>query len=281
MSPIRQPACKPVEGPSRVPLADRERIDWHFHTHGQLISPGRGVLRISTAAGAWIVPPQRAVWIPARVPHAHQAHGPTELRALVFPASADPLGGGQPAVLAVPPLLREVIAALTGDPGLPPAHRRNLERVALDQLRRVEALRLCLPYPADPRLRDVAAILQDDPADCRTLAQLGAAVGAAERTLSRLFRAETGMTFPQWRTQLRLHHSLTLLASGASVTTAAAACGYSGPSAFIQAFRAAFGVTPGAYGRDGGDQARDPSGAPGDGRPAAQEATGARPAPAG
>ncbi len=238
-----------VDGPARVSLAHLERIDWHDHTVHHLIYPRSGVLRISTQTGSWIVPPQRAVWLPACISHAHQAYGHTDLRALTFDRSTNPLGLDRPTVLAVSPLLREVIASLTADNELVGAHRRNLERVVLDQLRRVEALRLCLPHPTDPRLRDIAGILHKDPSDNRTLAGLGAAVGAAERTLARLFRNETGMTFSQWRTQLRLHHSLTLLASGASVTMAAVNCGYSGPSGFIQAFRNAFGVTPGEYSR--------------------------------
>ncbi|NUR83409.1 MAG: helix-turn-helix transcriptional regulator [Nonomuraea sp.] len=251
--------CRPVSttrhpdvgGPARVPLAHRERIDWHAHDDHQLVHPLRGVLRISTPVGGWVVPPHRAVWIPAGVRHAHEAYGPTEMRAIVFGPEVNPLGLEQPAVLAITPLLREVVATLTDDVDLTDGQRHNLERVVLDQLRRVEQLPLCLPEPADPRLRDLAAILREHPGDGRTLAQLGTAVGASERTLSRLFRAETGMSFPQWRAQLRLHHALTLLPTGATVTAIATACGYAGPSAFIQAFRQAFGTTPGEYGRAG------------------------------
>ena len=121
--------------------------------------------------------------------------------------------------------------------------------MALHQLRAAPAVRFHLPQPADERLRDVTAILAQDPGSDRTLAELGRVVGAGERTLSRLFRAETGMTFPQWRAQLRLHHSLILLATGRSVTATAMTCGYSTPSAFTAAFRATFGTTPGAYRR--------------------------------
>ena len=96
----------------------------------------------------------------------------------------------------------------------------------------------------------MTAILAEDPGSDRSLAELGRAVGVGERTLSRLFRAETGMTFPQWRAQLRLHHSLTLLASGLSVTATAITCGYSTPSAFTAAFHATFGTTPGTYRKD-------------------------------
>ncbi|MCQ8827784.1 AraC family transcriptional regulator [Streptomyces samsunensis] len=93
----------------------------------------------------------------------------------------------------------------------------------------------------------VCAILHDDPADNRTLRQLGAAVGVGERTLTRLCAAELGMTFPQWRTQLRLHHALRLLAEGVPVTAVAHRCGWASSSAFIDVFRRAFGHTPGAH----------------------------------
>ncbi len=245
------PTSQDVNGPARVPLADRDRIDWHDHARHQLVYPRNGVLGVSTPTGMWIVPPERAVWIPAGVAHAHRAYGPTELLAIMFDQPVNPLGVDRPTALAVSPLLREVIIILTGDDTVTAGERENLERVALDQLRRVDPLHLCLPYPADPRLRDLAEILIEEPTDDRTLAQLAPAVGAGERTLTRLFRTQTGMSFPQWRTQLRLHHSLKLLAAGKSVTATASASGYSGPSAFIQAFRNYFGVTPGDYRRGG------------------------------
>ncbi|TDD32787.1 AraC family transcriptional regulator [Actinomadura sp. KC06] len=252
MSKNRQPVERPA---SLLPLAHRERVGWHDHRHHQLVYPSHGVLQVSTDAGMWVVPPHRAVWLPAGVRHSHQAHGPTQLRTVNFTRDEPAFGG--PTVLAVSPLLREVIIALTtddaaaaeegpaGDDGLTVRSRRNLERVALDQLRKVEELPLHLPVPADDRLRAIAAALADDPADRRTLAEFGRAAGASERTLSRLFRLQTSMTFPQWRAQVRLHHALILLASGSSVTSVAAACGYAGPSAFIEAFRQAFGTTPG------------------------------------
>ena len=231
-------------------LRHRERIDWHDHAEQQLVYPSRGLLIVSTSHGSWVVPPQRAVWLPAAVAHAHQAYGATQLRTVAFGVHVNPLGLTQPTVLSVSRLLRELIIALTDDPARPLDEQRDLKRVALHQLKPAPALQFHLPQPGDERLRDVTAILAEDPGSDRTLAELGRAVGAGERTLSRLFRAETGMTFPQWRAQLRLHHSLTLLASGLSVTAAAVACGYSTPSAFTAAFHATFGTTPGTYRKD-------------------------------
>jgi AraC-like DNA-binding protein len=250
MPEIRQEVGVPrheLTGPTYQELGHRDTIEWHYHDVQQLVYPG--VLAISTALGTWIVPPQRAVLIPARVAHAHQAHGPTQLRTLAFPASVDPLGLDNPAVLTVSGLLREIIVALTSsaDPAYTARQRADLERVALDQIRRVGQLPVLLPALADDRLRAIAGFFRQDPADHRTLAEFGAAAGASERTLSRLFRQETGMSFPQWRTQFRLLHALVLLAAGTSVTSTALACGWSNPSAFIEAFQHAFGSTPGRF----------------------------------
>jgi transcriptional regulator GlxA family with amidase domain len=159
-----------------------------------------------------------------------------------------PLPDG-PAVLKVSPLLREILVALTSFDGAPytPRQRASMEQVALDQLRRVDQLPVGLPTLTDDRLRAIVSLLRADPADERTLASLGVAVGASERTLSRLFRQEAGMSFPQWRTQFRLQHALVLLADRTPVTTTALACGWSNPSAFIETFRRAFGATPGKF----------------------------------
>jgi AraC-like DNA-binding protein len=171
------------------------------------------------------------------------------MRTLTFPASVDPLGLDNPAVLTVSGLLCEIIVELTSsaDPVYTPRQRADLEHVALDQVRRVGQLPVLLPALADDRLRAIAGFFGQDPADGRTLAEFGAAAGASERTLSRLFRQEAGMSFPQWRTHFRLLHALVLLAAGTSVTSTALACGWSNPSAFIEAFYRAFGSTPGRF----------------------------------
>jgi AraC-like DNA-binding protein len=253
------PENRQLAGPTRRSLEHGERIGWHRHDLNQLCYPLRAALQVSTPTGMWLVPPHRAVWVPADVPHAHRANGPTEMRTLVFAEPVNPLRLDQPTVLTVDTLLREVIAALSDDrdedglpaygssPALGQRQRRNLERVALDRLCGAEELPLDLPQPVDDRQRAVAAILLDDPADPRTAAELGACAGASERTLSRLFRAETGMTFPQWRARLRLQHALALLATGEPVTAVAMACGFSTPSAFIGTFRSTVGTTPGRY----------------------------------
>ncbi|KUL24668.1 AraC family transcriptional regulator [Streptomyces regalis] len=244
MSNIRHDPTAPTRAQA---LAAGERIDAHRHDDHQIVYAGSGVLAVTTDAGTWFAPGNRAIWVPAGTVHAHRAHGHLDLHLVGLPAADNPLGLDAPTVLAVSPLLRELILAYTRDPADDSPERRRLLAVLRDQLRASLQQPLRLPTPTDPRLAAVCALVHADPADPRTLADLGAATGAGERTLSRLFRHEFGMTFPQWRTQSRLYHALRLLAEDTPVTTVAHRCGWSSASAFIAVFRRSFGYTPGTH----------------------------------
>jgi AraC-like DNA-binding protein len=226
----------------RRPLAPGGGIDAHRHDTHQIVYACTGVVSVTTDAGTWVAPASRAIWIPAGTVHEHRAHGSTDLRLVGL--TSDPLGLAGPAVLAVEPLLRELIIAYTAGPG-DGAERDRLLGVLLDRLRHSPERPFHLPTARDPRLVAVCAMLDGDPADGRTLAQLAARAGTSDRTLARLCRAELGMTFPQWRTQLRLQRALLLLADGVSVTAVAHRCGWASASAFIDVFRRALGYTPG------------------------------------
>ncbi|WP_369360679.1 helix-turn-helix transcriptional regulator [Streptomyces sp. cg2] len=229
-------------------LAPGAGIDAHRHDDHQIAYASRGVLAVTTDAGSWVAPANRAVWIPAGAPHAHRAHGKLALHLVGLPAADNPLALEYPTVLKVGPLLRELILAYTRDTEAGDSPQRaRLRAVLLDQLRISPQQPLHLPAPNAPRLRALCDILHADPADNRTLAALGRQIGASDRTLSRLFQAELGMTFSQWRTQLRLYHALVLLAEDMPVTTVAHLCGWASASAFIDVFRRAFGHTPGSF----------------------------------
>ncbi|MCG5441421.1 helix-turn-helix transcriptional regulator [Micromonospora sp. NIE79] len=240
---------RPVAPTRAQQLASGSVIDVHRHDDHQIVYAARGVLAVTTDAGAWVVPASRAIWVPAGTAHAHQAHGALELHLIGLPATEDPLNLTEPTVLAVGPLLRELILAYTRVPQDDSVPRARLRAVLLDQLRSSATQPVRLPTPTEPRLKALCAILHADPADNRTLAALGRQVGGSDRTLSRLFRADLGMTFPQWRTQLRLHRALVMLAEEVPVTAVAHRCGWSSASAFIDVFRRAFGHTPGRHER--------------------------------
>ena len=256
MSATRQsPALHTPPPLTRRLLAHLDRVEPHFHADNQIIYPSSGVLTVTTRAGICVVPPRRALWLPVGQPHAHQAWGDAQICAVLLPPDVNPLKLDRPTLLTVSPLMREVLLALTAPapasaPALAPGPRADhLRAVLFDELEPADTDPVLLPELRDDRLRAIAALLHENPADDRSLAEFGRAVGAGERTLSRLFQTELGMGFPQWRGQLRLLHAAIGLLGGQTVQRVAYGCGYSSPSAFVAAFRRAFGTTPGQYQR--------------------------------
>ena len=243
--------------PSAPPTADLPRgggilphgytLEPHSHAEGQIVYAAAGVLATSTAHGTWIAPLDRVTWTPPGFEHAHRFYGESDARVVTVPAAISAGLPDHPGVFAVTRLLREVILALTGRPAFPPGADDRLLGVVVDELSEPAEQSLHLPEPTDDRLAAVTRILHDDPAQTTTLAGLGRAVGASERTLSRLFHEELGMSFHRWRTTLRIHHALILLTEGRSVTDTAMECGWSNPSGFIDAFTEIIGRTPGRY----------------------------------
>jgi AraC-like DNA-binding protein len=217
----------------------------HTHPRGHLVYAARGVLSVHTELGTSIVPANRVAWIPAGFTHHHRAHGDTDMRIEFLPPSLARLVPDRPAVFLASGLARELLLALAGPRDR--AARARLRRVLVDELREAPEQPLRLPEPHDDRLRAVARLLYEDPADNTTLAELGRRAGASARTLSRLFHDELGMTFYAWRTQLRVYHALVLLADGHDTTHVATACGWANPSGFIAAFTALVGTTPGRH----------------------------------
>jgi AraC-like DNA-binding protein len=233
----------------RRDYAAGHKIAPHFHDRDQLVFASRGVMTVRTSAGTWVVPPQRAVWIPAAIPHTIAMSGAVAMRTLYFrPGLAKSLPRDC-CVINVSPLLRELILRACESRRLRKqvARQRHLIDLIVDQFEIVQMVPLQLPHLSDPRAARVANVLIADPADGRTLEQFCRLAGASKRTLERLFLEQAGMTFGKWRQQLRLMQAMRLLWEGAKVTHAAVEAGYSTPSAFISMFRKAMGETPTAY----------------------------------
>jgi AraC-like DNA-binding protein/quercetin dioxygenase-like cupin family protein len=230
-------------------------FDWHTHTDHQLAWAASGVLTVRSRQTAWVLPPTRALWIPAGIRHETLTAGSaTTMRSLYVRPELCPIGWTEPTPITASPLLAELIDYL-GTAGLQAGRRANAEAVLVDLMEPVEMTTIEVRMPADYRARAVASALSADPADDRTLAEWGRQVGASERTLAREFLAGTGMTFGRWRTLLRLRAALPALAAGLPVSAVARRAGYESDSAFVAAFRRETGMTPGAYFRRAGDAA--------------------------
>jgi len=234
-------------------LKDGHVIPEHSHPEDQLLFASRGVMTLRTKQGVWVVPPLRAVWIPANTPHSVATSGPVTMRTLYFLPWLCRALGGKCLVMNVSPLLKELIlhACQFARLSKKVAAERRIVEIIVDLLKVVESIPLQLPQPADARAKRVADAMFASPGEQRSLEKLCKNCGASKRTIQRLFLEQTEMTFGKWRQQLRLLHGLQALAAGEKVTAAALDAGYNSTSAFIAMFRKQLGTTPARYLRNG------------------------------
>lgn len=251
-------------------LANDALLPAHTHRWHQFLYTSTGVVRVATAEATWVVPPSRAIWIPAGVMHAVAILEEAHMRSLyVLPAQSS-LPADACRVIEVSHLLRELIADLGSLPTEADARRERLvSDLILDELRIAETLRVDLALPRDKRLSALCTALIEDPASTLTLDEWAPRVGASARTLARLFTDELGTTFAAWRQQMRLAHAAPLVARGWPLSRVAAELGYSSQSAFSAMFRRTFGKSPSAFfGKDDGARGGRPGGKAGAARDA-------------
>jgi AraC-like DNA-binding protein len=232
------------------PMSASTLFDWHVHDEHQLAWTAAGTLTVLTEGATWVLPPARALWIPAGLPHETLSAGAATMRSAYLRPHLCPVSWPDPTPVAASPLLCDLIGYLENR-DLTPGQRARGEGVLADQLSPVVMTAVDVRWPADDRARKVADGLAAAPADGRTLAEWGHEVGASERTLARAFLTGTGVSFGRWRTLIRVQSALRLLAAGDAVSAVARRVGYDSDSAFVQAFRRETGLTPGAYFRAG------------------------------
>jgi AraC-like DNA-binding protein len=247
--PIYRPNMDDAPRPVAVMASRRtagEHIPLHIHRRAQFLHTSSGILRVETEQAAWILPPARALWLPSEWPHSITMRSQVEMRALyVDPAAAESLPK-QPVLVEISGLMRELILALLHEPIAFDEHGRGgiIARLILNELARLEERKFDVPMPRDPRALRVARALLDDCSIDHDLDRWTEEAGASRRTLARLFRAETGLGFAEWRARLRAIDGLARLADGASVAETAASVGYASPSAFSAMIHRTLGSPP-------------------------------------
>lgn len=237
-------------------------VPMHSHSWGQLLSISEGLMQVSIkGVGHWVVPPHRAVWIPAFIEHDAKAMQNVRMKNVYIAPNKNFLSSEQlPSqqqnqlpeqcqVIAITPLIKELINSISQLDTLYNEQGADgrLVQVLLDQLKSVPQLPLHLPLPKHKALLHIADTLKECRADNRSLKDWASELGYSERTLARYFKTETGMTFGQWRQQSRLLIAITRIAKGDSIANIAQDLGYNNQSAFIAMFKKALGKTPGKY----------------------------------
>ncbi|WP_245818082.1 AraC family transcriptional regulator [Granulicella rosea] len=221
----------------------------HSHRRSQLFCPLTGIATASTSQGAWAVPAMRGLWIPAGVRHELRMQGVVEMQSLYFEPSVTANMPSRCRVVAISPLMRNLIHEAVA---LPVRYAREGRSGALMQLIQFEIARLpelplSLPFPTDKALARLCRRFLLHPTAADNIDDWATALHASRRTFTRLFRRETGLSFVAWRQQACILKALPLLASGASVTHTALELGYENPAAFTTLFKRVLGAPPREY----------------------------------
>lgn len=217
-------------------------IQPHRHIRGQFLFAAAGTMFVRTPGHAWMVPPSRALWIPADVEHAIDAHGELHMRTLYLNAASAALLPQGCVVLEVTALLRELIIRMTSpaDDAADPQAIELMARLAISEMSRLPGCALELPLPVSADLLEMCEAILKDP----SARDEEPPASASARTLYRRFLTETGLSFVQWQKQACLLHAVRMLGAGLPVTHVALELGYESPSAFSAMFRRKLGVTP-------------------------------------
>ena len=224
-------------------------IPEHSHEKHQLLYAIEGVMVVHSSQSQWTVPSNRGFWMPCGQVHSLRCVGALKMRSVFVRPDAFPNLPSETKAVSISPLLSELIKASVSlkPPYAEDSRDARIMHLILDELALLPALPLSLPQPADLRIQQICQALQDDPGDASTVADWSERLGLDQKTIQRLFRKETAMTFGQWRQQARLLLALERIAVGEKIIDVALELGYESPSAFTSMFKKQFGKTPSQF----------------------------------
>ncbi len=222
----------------------------HTHSRAQFLYAASGSMKITFDRGRWIIPPQRAVWLPPGYPHQTGSIGPLQMRTLYIREDACPAGApSTPRMIGVSPVLRELVLRAIRIP-LEYEEQGQDARILAALLGEVDWTPLhpiSLPPLCDARLRKMEEMLTRTPNDTSTLEIWAQRLGVSPRTLTRLLQRETHLSFQVWRDQIRTFAALPLLSEGRAIAEIADAVGYETAWSFTAMFKRVTGKTPSRY----------------------------------
>ena len=231
---------------------------WHSHEVHQIEYAIGGVVEVETDSAHYLLPPQQAAWIPVGLEHQATMNADVKTVAVMFDPQLIPHAGDRARILAVSPLIREMMiyalrwpidrrVGAAQDEAVPDAFFRTLANLVSEALDHEAPL--SLPSSEHPIVAAAMAFTKQH-LDGVTAQEVSRAVAVSERTLRRLFQDTIGMS---WRTYLfhaRMLRAMALLAApGQSVQETATAVGFDSVSSFTRAFTQFSGETPTTYRR--------------------------------
>lgn len=221
----------------------------HQHRRGQFLYAASGVVAVGTPEGAWVAPPERAVWIPAGTPHSVRMVGAVQTRSVLIEQAACIGFPAHCRVVGVSGLLRQLLVTASE---IPPEYDEDgrdglVMRLLIAEIGAAPTIPISVPFPAHPALAALCHAFLERPRASASIDRWAADLAMNRRSFTRLFRRETGMSFAEWRQQACIAVALPRLAAGEPITTIALDLGYEGPANFSTMFKRALGAPPSRY----------------------------------
>jgi AraC-like DNA-binding protein/quercetin dioxygenase-like cupin family protein len=225
------------------------QLDLHQHKQAQLLFAPQGLMQVTTPKGRWLVPPQRAVWLPPSISHSIQMLTDIEMRTLYI--EPDWIAGhpeahrlGNEFVVAVGALLQGLVLTFF-DQHSHPLRIELAAKLMLFELTEARDATTFIPMPDDTRTRRIAESALRDPKGLRSFEELAHEAGISQRTAARLFSSQTDLTFKKWRQRARMMAAVEMLsAKRVLIKQVSAHLGYSSTSSFTASFHEVMGMTP-------------------------------------
>ncbi len=221
----------------------------HFHRRGQLVVQAEGITAMMTDAATYILPPGHCLWLPPGTVHQARVWGDCTIQTIYVDPDHIPGWGADCRLMLASRLVQALMDEVVR---MPVAYDRDgrdgqLVNLLLSEIGRLPEASLHVPIPQDSRLVRICEAVLAEPTSDLTLDGWADHVGLSRRTLTRLFRRETGQSFANWRQRVRLLQALARLGSGEAVTNVALDVGYDSPSAFTAMFKRELGAAPRTY----------------------------------
>lgn len=221
----------------------------HHHRRGQLLFADNGLVRVETAQGAWVMPPQCTLWIPPGVEHSVLISARVYLINLYVEAQAAALMPTQCEVFSATELLVSLLkeSIVLSAQAQDTARDRLLHQLLLVEIQRLQSMPFSLPLPAHPVLHALCEAYAQRPLAGVRLHDWCDQARLSRRSLTRLFRQQTGLSLIEWCNRALVLAAMERLVSGTRVSVVAYELGYDSPAAFSSAFRKQLKRPPSHY----------------------------------
>lgn len=218
---------------------------------GQILFTLSGIVVVSVDNGSWVLPPQRALWVPADVDYSSFARKSGALRSFALAGTDTMAVPDAVRLLNLSPFFRELLIEASRSEDLAGQTVRSacLKSLILSEFEGKLHPAGRMVAPSDSRLLNICQAILADPSDNRTIDEWAHTVGMSRRALTRNFRQQTGLSLAVWRQQARLEEATARLRMGESVTRVAYEVGYESIATFSMIFRQNFGMSPSRYAR--------------------------------